>query len=383
MGRLSIYIEWALALVTMTVYGLVMLRLVWMWLRAKKGTEEVSAPVFVTIIIPVRNESANMERCLESAMSQDYPEDLLEVIVVDDFSEDETCRVASETAARKKFRNFRLLRLSENGETSGKKAAISYGVEQARGSVIVTTDADCIAGPKWIRSLAAHFENGKVDFVIAPVLLENEKYFFDYLQGLEITGLALVTGAAAASGKPILCNGANLAYTKDVFHRVGGYTGDGLASGDDVLLLQRILEKQAGKVAYAGSPDAVVYTSAQKNLRAFFQQRRRWVSKFSALRSLPLRVTAAIVFATNLLVLAGPVLAFFFHGFILPYLLLVVIKSAIDFLFLSLAALYFRKPRLLHFFIPAQLLYSIYLVTATLGGLTGRYTWKGRSSRKK
>jgi cellulose synthase/poly-beta-1,6-N-acetylglucosamine synthase-like glycosyltransferase len=77
-----------------------------------------------------------------------------------------------------------------------------------------------------------------------------------------------------------MCNGANLAYPKSVFDEVGGFEGiDFKASGDDMLLLQKIAKKYPNKIVYLKNAEYAVITKAQHTLAAFWHQRLRWASK--------------------------------------------------------------------------------------------------------
>lgn len=374
---LSIYVEWALAMATAAVYAFFVLRVVLFRMRKKNKNIPVDfVPASrITVIIPARNEEKQVAACIRSVTAQKYPAGLLQILVVDDHSDDRTVALAQAEAANAARHPVSVLSLAGSG---GKKAAITRGVEAASGEIIVTTDADCLHDSGWLRSIAFAFETGKADLVIGPVVLQEERTFFDYIQGLELCGLSLVTSAGALAGRPMLASGANLAYRKTVFEQAGGFSGDTEASGDDMLLLQRVLRTQAITIGFPPGMAGVVHTKAQSGLRSFFRQRIRWTAKFRKMRDPWLRLTALAALGANLMVVAGPLLACVFSGFVKPYLLLIGVKAGIDFLLLSLAASYFQKPRLLHFFLPAFVFNSLYVVVTGAGSVMGTYSWKGR-----
>jgi cellulose synthase/poly-beta-1,6-N-acetylglucosamine synthase-like glycosyltransferase len=105
----------------------------------------------VTVIIPARDEEKNIGTCLQSLVNQDYPAELLQVIVVDDHSTDRTPDIVTG------FNNDTILLVSlkdhvDAAINSYKKKAIEVAMEKATGNWIITTDADCISGHGWISS---------------------------------------------------------------------------------------------------------------------------------------------------------------------------------------------------------------------------------------
>lgn len=370
---------WSIALLLAAAYALLLLRYTVSWLRYHYFSAGSTGTVQLSVIIAARNEAGKISACLEALCAQDLPRDRFEVLVIDDDSEDETAAIAQAYADRLRLRVVTLAALP--GKPQGKKAAVSEGVRVAAGELIVTTDADCVAGPAWLSTIAAFYESERPKMIIGPVAFQHERSFFGYLQSLEFSGLTLVTGASALARNPLMCNGANLAYERSVFFEVNGFEGDRQLSGDDVFLLLRVLERYPGGVRFLKSRSAIVHTEPERDLRSFFEQRKRWASKFPGYRRPELLLTAALVFFINLFFVLGALSVVLFPALLLPFLVLAGTKAAFDFLFLSLAASFDRNPRLLWFFFPAQLLYSLYVIAVAAGGLAGSYQWKGRSSK--
>lgn len=367
---------WGIVIFAGAVYFALLVYLCVQWLRCPAEKITDTTPVTgISVIIPARNESTSITACLEALSRQNFPHNLFEVILVDDHSGDDT---VARAAAFQQQLPLTIISLN-NADGQGKKAALTKGIAAARFELLVTTDADTFAGADWLKTIASCYERTQARMIIAPVLYEASG-FFGSLQALEIAGLALVTGASAAAGKPMLANGANLAYTRTVFRETGGFSGDGYASGDDVLLLQRVLEKYPGGVHFLKSPAAVVYTRPLRSLNAFFNQRKRWASKFRAFRMPLLKYTAFTVFLVNLLILLFGAGICFSATLIGPFVALVALKIVIDFLLLSLAASFFRRTDLLLVFFAALPLYSFYVVVTAAGALGGHFTWKGRTN---
>ncbi len=337
---------------------------------------------FISVVVPARNEAAHLPACLESLLAQDYPERLYEIIVVDDHSTDDTPRLVRERYGHR----VRLLQLATalrgRSINAYKKAALTLGIREAWGELIVTTDADCLAGPRWLHHLAAAYEQG-APILAGPVRYRPGKGLLGRFQALDNAGMQVLTGAGLASGRLLLANGANLAYPKALFEKLGGFRGlDKRASGDDMLWVQRAVG--AGHaIRYLRHPEAVITTHPQPNWAAFLQQRIRWASKFGALRDPRLWAAQIIAFALCALIFLNYVLGLFGDLFaLLLFFALLAGKSLLDYPLLREGTRFLEQPRLLRAFLPAQLLHIGYVLLAGLGGLfTRRYMWKGRRVR--
>ncbi len=114
--------------------------------------DEADYPV-VSVIIPVRNRPAEITACLRSLTCLDYPADKMEIIVVDDASEDAT----SEAVAR--FPKVRLLRMQQHRQASFCR---NRAAEIARGDILGFIDSDCLADPSWLKELVPAFRDNSL-----------------------------------------------------------------------------------------------------------------------------------------------------------------------------------------------------------------------------
>ena len=234
----------------------------------------------VSVIIPARNEAACIRFCINSILAQDYPTELMEIIVIDDHSEDDTADIIQSIQASR----LRLIRLEahiEPGTTqSFKKIAIQTGVAHAHGELILATDADCIAPPQWVRTVTSLYEMRRPVCILGPVGHHGETNFLERFQSLDLAGLMLCAGALTHRGFPLLANGANLAYARSAFEAVDGYQGiDRLASGDDLMLMHKFAERFPGRVEFLKNAEATTLTPAMPDWQAFRRQRIRWATK--------------------------------------------------------------------------------------------------------
>lgn len=343
-------------------------------IRENKTEQNVPLP-FVSVIIPARNEARSVAGCVISALSQDYPADRFEVLLVNDHSEDQTVPVARNAARH--WGNFRVLNLAKIRGVAYKKSAVATGIAQAKGEIILTTDADCLLKKSWISTMVGAFSE-KTGLVSGPVCLESDSVF-GHFQALEFMGLNAVGAAAIHAGQPTLCNGANLAYRKSVFQAVGGFAGiDHIASGDDELLMHKIASETDWEVVFAANKGAIVRTDALRRWSAFRSQRIRWVSKSTQYKRVS--ITATLVIAW--LGMAGfPVLliaSFFDPAFLYFFFCNLLLKIAGEFPILFSSASFFDKLHLLRYLVPEQIAHIAYVLWVGLAGNAKSYTWKGR-----
>jgi cellulose synthase/poly-beta-1,6-N-acetylglucosamine synthase-like glycosyltransferase len=333
-------------------------------------------PIKVSVIIPARNEAAHIQNCLLSLFSQSYPHVYTDILVVNDFSTDETADLVTKFGDK-----CRLLNLSDylaDPVNSYKKKAIETGIDHSSGELIICTDADCTMGKDWILSLVSAYQKENSVFIAAPVKIIPDGSKLSVFQTLDFISLQGITGAAVSKNLYPMCNGANLAYSRKVFNAVGGFTDiDHIASGDDMLLLKKIQSSFPGRSGYVKDPRAVVSTVSAGNIRTFFNQRIRWASKISHYNHPATFITLAWVYLLNLLLLFL-FFACFFYGHWKWLLLLIVCKTISEYFFVSKVAGFFSQQSLMKYFILCQPFHIIYTVIAGSFGSFGRYEWKNR-----
>ncbi len=352
------------------------------WIKTKEVEPGVDSAVYASVIVAARNEGKYLRNCIDAILSQDYPAEKFEIIIVDDHSEDSTLQIILDYS--EKYPQVKCLQLPESKK--GKKNAIEAAIEITKGELIITTDADCEMGSKWLTTILSFYTQTNAKMIVGGVSFHKEKSLFEKMQSLEFLALMASGGASLYFNKAIMCNGANLAYTKCVYKEVGGFSGiDEKASGDDVLLMYKISKRYPAEIRFLKSKEAIVYTNAKERLNDFIQQRKRWASKgFFALNAETQRVSL-LIYLFNFYIVFMPLiggLCFVNTPFCLLFLqiclILVGIKCFIDFLLLFLSASFFKKKRFLLLFLPEQIIYMIYVVLLGLLGSIGKYEWKGR-----
>ncbi len=362
------------------LYLLVLLYLMRGWAALKQPVFAKKMPVTrVTVMIAARNEEDNIRLTIEDILAQDYPRHLLEVIIADDHSTDNTAGIIQSYAAQ----GIKLLQLNEKEKlNSYKKKAITEAISLSTGDLLVATDADCRMGPQWLSSVVGYYEACNPVMISSPVAYFQEKSLFERLQTLEFSYLIGIGAAFIGNGRASTCNGANLAYRKDIFYEVGGFKGiDDVASGDDELLLQKVAERFPGKIAFLKKREAVVYTHAKPNLKEFLQQRQRWASKSTKYKDKKVVALAVGIWLFNVSLMANAVLSFYSGYFLHLFLIQFALKYVFEMAFLLPITGFFRRRGLLGLLVLLSPVHILYFVYIGLIGNTRKYAWKGRVVR--
>ena len=350
------------------------------WGRIPYFHDPGTSPVtFVSILIAARNEEGKIEKTIQDILAQNYPRELFELIVVDDHSTDRTSELVSSFAAR----GVRLLKLDESEKlNSYKKKAITEAINLSHGELIITTDADCRMNDLWLKTIVAYYESGDYNLISSPVTYFEEKNGFEEIQTLEFLFLIGLGAAGIGNRMPATCNGANLAYRKDVFVKLNGFNGiDDLASGDDELFLHKVASAYPGTIGFCKSRDAVVFTHAKANLGDFIQQRKRWASKSTRYKNKGVVFLGLAVWLFNVSFIVN-----FISGFANPVfwkigLLALLLKMTIETIFLIALCSFVERRKLLFYEPISTVIHIIYLVFIGVAGNSGKYKWKGRMVR--
>jgi cellulose synthase/poly-beta-1,6-N-acetylglucosamine synthase-like glycosyltransferase len=335
-----------------------------------------------SVIIPARNEAANIGACLTTILNQQYPAEYFEVIVVNDHSTDSTGDVVR--SLQKEHANLRLLDLEEllkgKALNSYKKKAIELAIFEATGDFIVTTDADCFVADCWLKTFAVFIQENDAAFVAAPVKFINTGSFLSIFQCLDFVSLQGITAASVSNNFHSMCNGANLAYSRKAFNEVGGFAGiDNIASGDDMLLMHKIYLRQPQNVKFLLAKASIVQTTTMKDWTSFVHQRIRWASKADTYDDKRIFWVLALVYIMNSMFVVILFAAMWKPMLFLYWLSLLISKTIIELRFMGPVAAFFNEQKLLGWFPVMQPFHIFYTVVAGWLGKFGSYKWKGRT----
>ena len=366
---ISFYLVWCLG------YFVLMFWLMQKWPKNQIQANSEPGTFSASLIIPFRNEIENSVKLISELRK--ISSDNLQIILVDDHSDDGSFELFSQNL--KKIRQLSVIK----SPGIGKKAALEYGIHQASGELILTTDADCQLPDMWVEKMRAEFCNPKVQLVAGPVLTEPDgNGFFPKFQKIEWASILLLTQFYFSKGSPLMCSGANLAFRKSAFWEVEGYSGnEHLLSGDDEFLLKKISSRFGSQACvYLPFRENLVKTAAHSTWQSLINQRIRWAGKWSVHRSFSHGFAAVFSFLAQLIWL-GSIYIFAQHRSTFIFFCLIWAvkilseKMALGRVLGSLC----QKPSALNYLL-SSFIHPIYGIWVGLGSLRGKFTWKGRTN---
>lgn len=333
--------------------------------------EEQTRPL--SVIVPYRNEADYLPALMKDLADQTYPGEMYEIILVDDHSADDSYPLVESIAGKEaRFHSLQL----PTGQ-SGKKAALFHGIDRAKYDWIIQVDADCRVGPRFLASHMAFLKAHPSDLVAGVVSTGKEKgSFWEVFERLDLLSMSGVAAGSFSAGRPMLCSGANLAYSRELYLETRSFDPEAsVASGDDMFLMIGA-RKLGRKLSYMTDRDSQVLTKAAGNLRSLLSQRIRWGSKTSRYQMADIQLLAVLVSLVNISVLLMPLwLVLFVQAW--PWLILaLLVKSLADFLILRRMTGMTGTREDLKKFIPVSLLYYPFFLVTVLGALPGRSRWK-------
>ena len=337
-----------------------------------------------SIVIPFRNEADNLQGLLESLQGLKYPPHLFEVIFVDDASEDNSVETINQALKKNVgFDNFQIIK-NERYSASPKKDAITAAITNSKHEWILTTDADCILPSTWLKAYDSFIQTNRTALVAGPILYKPNESIHGQFQKFDGLSLQLVTMGSFGLQTPILCNGANLAYKKEAFYSVQGFSENNhIASGDDIFILEKILKIAPKEVHFLKSEEAIVETLPQNSWTGLIDQRIRWTSKTAKQKSSFSKPLGVLVFLANSLILVGLIYCIIKPDFSPYYLSFLVAKVSIDFYVIKMSNTFYKSKINIAAFLLSAFSYPIVTVIVVFGSLRGTYSWKGRKFEKR
>ena len=327
-----------------------------------------SKKMSISVVVVCNNEEEHLRRLLSCLAQQSYQN--FELILVNDHSSDNTFRIMNNTANA-----FSIIKII-NSIGYGKKQALKEAIHSANGLLIVTTDADCLPSFHWLETIVQFYRKYPCELIICPVRLTNNDSIFSKLQSLEFTSLVATGGAATGAEMPILCNGANLVFTKNAWLKSQDDLHFEEQSGDDIFLLQSI-KKRGGVIRFLKSESAFVTTEQANSVGDFYRQRQRWAAKSPTYSDWQLIFTASIVFSISMLVLV--LLGFSIYN---PYywhalIGVSIVKFLLDATFMFSVRTFFQLQYVLWYAFLLSILYPFYIVFVALAALLFKpKSWK-------
>ena len=328
-----------------------------------------------SIVISARNEAGFIGQCLQSITNQNYDANQFEIIVINDHSTDDTLTIINQFKIKNTVFKISMLDLADFKKINNKKKAITKGIELAKFDYIILTDADCIRGNNWLKTINQFINISEAKMVYAPVEFA-AKNIFEKLQALEFSGLVGVGAAAMELKYPNMCSAANLIFEKKVFFEVNGYADNmHVISGDDEFLMHKIFKKYPKQVQFLHQKEAIVLTGANGTLNQLTEQRKRWVSKSTKYENRYITFILVMAYFYNISMVV--------NLFIDLHLALnqIIFKTLIEGIFLVTILKLFGKTKLILLLPLAEIFHVLYVIIIGIWANFGTYNWKGRTHK--
>jgi len=219
----------------------------------------------VSLVVPCYNEEKTIIRTLQSFLNLDYPQEKIEIIVVDDGSSDATLKIAQNFS--KKYSQIKVFH-KENG---GKYTALNLGIEKSTCPYLGTVDADSFLHKDSLKKIMEQFENQKVMAAVSSVRIDNPKTIVEGIQYVEyLMGNFLKKVFSFLNGINVVPGPLSI-FNKKVFTKIGPYK-----KAHQTEDLEMAFRMQKNNLLITQAIDAIVYTQGCRTFKDLLKQRLRW-----------------------------------------------------------------------------------------------------------
>jgi cellulose synthase/poly-beta-1,6-N-acetylglucosamine synthase-like glycosyltransferase len=306
----------------------------------------------VSVIVAARNEEKSIETCIQSLLENDYPEDLHEIILVNDSSTDKTGDIMLQYA--KKHPNVLYVAIEmESLHLRGKANALAEGIKRSSGTIYLFTDADCRVPPQWIRKQVSYFDS-QTGIVGGFTKLRSWNWFTG-MQSLDWFFLYSIAAGAIGLNKPLTAVGNNLCIRKKAYDDTGGYEKLPFSVTEDYILVNAVKKTGKWKIRFPLDSDTLVQSSPCPGPLALFRQKHRWAIGSSDMKAVDFLLFLPI-FLLHALIVLFPITGF------IPALTAFLIKTGVDSVFVFKTLSTFRSRDLYRYIFHFELLYIIYVL---------------------
>ncbi len=341
----------------------------------------------LTVIIPARNEEKVISRTINSVINQNYPEDLFDVVAVDDRSSDGTGEIMDNMA--KIHRNLSVIHIKEvSNRISPKKNAILTAVRSTESEVIITTDGDCIHHVNWIRSLVAPLSGPKSENIgiVAGLSVFDKEYtglfelIWQNMQSIDYISHSLIGAGSIGNGRAFTANGSNFLAKKALYMKEESSFKGELASGDDFFMVQAAKESNY-RLRFVCNRESIVRTLPAEDIKGLIEQRARWASKATYASDFVLYFgITTFIFYTGLLAAFVLMLTGNISGMVFTAMFL--LKFVPETIFLAYGFGKFGLDFKLRYYLPLQILHIPFNLFVVLKSKFAGFEWKGTKYRQ-
>ncbi|MDH5655608.1 MAG: glycosyltransferase [Spirochaetia bacterium] len=356
------------------------------WVKKTKDQKTFSFP-FVSIILPVRNEEANIEKCIDALLKIDYPLNKIEIIIVNDSSDDDTVKIASRLIkGKKQIRMIHAPKLPKGWV--GKNHACKYGVKNAKGSYYIFIDADTRPGKDLIKTALFYTVSTQTDLLsVSPmqkIISTSERTF---LPGIFFIVSGSINLRKMAHGKTsrALANGQFLLFNKQSYKKIGGHDAIKNILSEDIAFGRLAVENKMSLGFFITSRNIFsvrMYTDFQSIFEGFVKNMSDIMRIYTPF-SLILSILKSLIYAVFPVVIPFAAWSVYKSGIEdqnLFYFILFLWASLLCWSVFISVIIEFKVPFYYALLLPAGIIFQIILIVLSyINNKTGKKTWKGRA----
>lgn len=341
----------------------------------KSGSIVKNDPDFlplVSVLVAARNEEHNIVNCINSLKKLNYPQDRLQIILINDNSDDKTEELMYKTTEG--YKDFLILNTKDytGSGLKGKVNALSYGILKSTGDLYMMTDADCEVQPEWVRETVKYFDTN-TGLICGFTMIDYSRTFFSKLQALDWIYLQSLATASSGIDSELSCIGNNLSVSAKAYKSIGGYGNLKFSVTEDLALMRRIKEEKTLKIKYPINKNCLIKTNACADFKELYRQKKRWFRGGIDINLLGYLLGFEL-YAMNLMLLFG-----LFFLSVPVYLSVVLFKFISELIIMVPIYSKFSYKGLIVYFPLFQLYFAIYGLLLPFTFLTGsNIIWKER-----
>jgi cellulose synthase/poly-beta-1,6-N-acetylglucosamine synthase-like glycosyltransferase len=324
----------------------------------------------VSIILAARNEEKVILPCINSLVNLDYPYEKLQIILVNDRSEDKTGEIMKSFQDVYKF--VRYVEIVTESETmKGKTNALAQAIKHANGEIILTTDADIQVKSSWAKEMVKYYSDDTG--IVSSYSVIEPKHMCQGIQSADWLYLLTIACASFGLSSPISNVGNNMSYRRKAYNESGGYESLKFSVTEDFLLLQAISKKTGWKAKFPMDRDVVNLTLPCYSIKELYNQKKRWAK--GGLDS----VSAGLIVGTFSWIMSAVLLLGWIVFSFQSYLIFLIVKLLLDIFLILIPAVKFKMIKAFLYFIPFQVYFAVYVFFMPfILLLDGKISWKNR-----
>lgn len=306
----------SIIIIYITVINAVLL-LIFLFRKKYVPTLEQKEFEAASVIVAFKNEIENLPDLIQALVNQSVDKNLIEIILVDDYSTDGSFELAINLV-----NNQTNIKVVKNRYNSGKKNALRTGIEEAKNDILIFTDADCLPNKDWIKTILQHFDF-ETDVICGFSPFISTSTFVNKLCQYENFFTSILMSSFYNVGMPYMAFGRNFGYRKSLFNELGGFSKiENSLSGDDDLFFQLAI-KSGAKAKLLYEPDTLVFSKCNYTFNEFFRRKSRHISA-SKFYSNDIKAALSVIYGGNIL----------FNIFLIPSILSLDL-SLVSFIFFN------------------------------------------------